>query len=150
MVALFSFIFFAAGIGISIYGWTVLQNARVSETWPTVRGQIVQSNVRESTDEDGTTYSANVRFRYAVEDQSYTADTVSFGQYGSSNSKHAQEIVNKYEYGGSVWVYYNSEKPQTAVLEPGTTWSSFAILGFGFIFAIVGLGVFLLFLSRNR
>ncbi len=150
IVGLISIVFLAAGLGISVFGWIVLQNARVSAGWPTVQGQIVESTVRESTDEDGTSYFADVRFRYVVDDQPYTADTVNFGQYGSSDPNHAQEIVSKYEYGGSVLVYYDPEKPQTAVLQPGTTWSSFFILGFGSIFALIGLGMFLLFWFRGR
>ena len=148
---LFFGIFFAVGVGISIYGWTVLQNGRDSENWPSTQGQIVNSAVRVSSDEDGTTYHADVTFDYVVNDHRYTGDEVSFGQYGSSNRNHAREIVARYASGTGVLVYYNPEQSQTAVLEPGVTWSSFFILGMGLCFSIIpSIGIPLRTLSRRR
>ncbi len=148
---LFSVIFFLAGAGVSWWGWGILQNAQRSESWPSTAGQITYSNVRESRDDDGTTYYADVEFSYVVDDQRYTADTVSFGQYGSSNRRHAADIVAKYPQGMAVTVYYDPAAPETAVLEPGVTWSSYAILGIGLIFVCSSFIMLpLSLLSRRR
>lgn len=142
-------IFFAAGIGISIWGWSVLQNARVSESWPATDGEVVSSNVRVSTDEDGTSYFGDVTYSYVVNDARYTSDNVSFGQYGSSDRGHAEEIVAKYPAGSGVTVRYDPADPETAVLEPGVTWSSYLMLGFGALFTCIPLIVLPLML-RSR
>lgn len=145
---LFLLIFVGVGIGLSIWGWNVLQNARVSESWPTTSGEILSSSVRVDDDEDGTSYFGDVTFRYAVADLPYTSDTVSFGQYGSNRS-HAEEIVAKYPVGSQVTVYYDPNDAGTAVLEPGVTWSSYFVLGMGLSFTCFPL-LFLPFMLLRR
>lgn len=147
---LFLLIFLAVGIGLSIWGWNVLQNARVSESWPTTSGEILSSSVRVDNDDDGTSYFGDVIFRYAVADLPYTSGTVSFGQYGSSNRSHAEEIVGKYPVGSRVTVYYDPEDVKTAVLEPGVTWSSYFIIGMGLLFTCLPLGLGPFMLLRRR
>ena len=140
--------FFAAGIGISIWGWSVLQDARVSESWPATDGEILSSNVREDTDEDGTSYFGDVTYRYSVDGISYVTDNVSFGQYGGSRG-HAEEIVDRYPAGSGGTVHYDPADPVTAVLEPGVTWSSYFLLIFGAVFVCIPLVVLPLML-RSR
>ncbi len=132
-------IFFVVGVAVSWWGWGILQNARVSENWPSTGGQITYSDVRVDHDEDGTTYHADIDFAYVVDDHRYTADTVSFGQYGSSNRSHAEEILARYPVGQAVTVYYDPAEPETAVLEPGVTWSSYMVLGIGLLFACISI-----------
>ncbi len=144
-------IFFVVGVAVSWWGWRILQNARVSASWPTTSGQIAYSEVRIDRDEDGTTYHADVTFDYVVDDRRYSADTVNFGEYGSSNRRHAEEIVAQYSVGQAVTVYYNPAEPETAVLEPGVTWSSYLVLGIGLIFACVSfIMVPIMFFSQFR
>jgi hypothetical protein len=131
---LFLGIFVTIGIGLSLWGWTILQQAQVSQNWPTTSGEVTYSQVRESSDEDGTSYFADVTYGYVANDRRYTSDNVSFGQYGGTY-KHASGIVERYPVGQRVTVSYNPEEPQTAVLEPGATWSSYMILFMGFMFA---------------
>jgi len=131
---LFFAIFLAVGVGLSAYGWPIFQNARVSENWPSTQGQIINSTLTESTDEDGTTYYADVTFDYVVDDHRHIGDEVSFGQYGSSDRSHAQATVDRYINKARVVVYYDPARPETAVLEPGFTWGSFFILGMGLFF----------------
>lgn len=141
-------IFLAVGIGLSFWGWSVLENARVSESWPTTDGEILSSTVRVDTDEDGTSYFGDVTFRYSVDDIVYTSDNVSFGQYGG-NRDHAEEIVARYPAGSGVTVHYDPADVETAVLEPGVTWSSYMLLAMGGMFACVPLFM-LPFMLRQR
>jgi hypothetical protein len=147
---LFAGIFFVVGIAASYWGWTILRNARISNGWPATQGEIIASSVRADTDEDGTTYHADVTFSYVVEDHRYSSETVSFGQYGSSNRKHAEEIVRTYQPGEKVPVYYNPDEPKTAVLEPGVTTSSYMVLGIGLCFAILPAIIVPISLFRRR
>jgi hypothetical protein len=133
---IFLLIFFAVGAGLMVWGGIVLRNASVSKEWPAVQGEIVSSYVDSSSDEDGTTYSADIEFQYVVDDRRLTADTVNFGEYGSSNRNHAADIVAKYPVGKMVTVYYDPAEPETAVLEPGVTWSSYVLLLMGLVFII--------------
>lgn len=134
---LFLALFLIVGVLITIWGWRTLQNARVSESWPTVSGEVTRSAIREEYDEDGTVYYADVVYEYVAADKRYSNDRVSFGEYGSSNRRHAIEIVERYPSGRIVTVAYDPDDPGTAVLEPGVTWSSYLILGIGLLFSII-------------
>ncbi len=139
---LFLLIFFVIGAGMMVWGGIVIRNASVSTAWPVTQGEITSSSVDISTDDDGTTYYADIKFKYVVNDRWITADVVNFGEYGSSNPNYAGDIVDKYPVGKVVNVYYNPEKVETAVLEPGLTWSSYFILIMGIIFIIVPTIIF--------
>ncbi|MCA9954172.1 MAG: DUF3592 domain-containing protein [Anaerolineales bacterium] len=141
-------VFMAVGVGISIWGWSVLQNARVSESWPATDGEILSSVVREDTDEDGTSYFGDVTYRYFVADVAYTSDNVSFGQYGGERD-HAEEIVARYPAGSGVTVHYDPADPETAVLEPGVTWSSYFMLAMGALFTCIPIIVLPLTLRQR-
>lgn len=142
-------VFLAVGIGLSLWGWSVLQNARVSESWPTASGEVLSSTVRVDRDEDGTSYFADVTYRYVVDDLEYASDSVSFGQFGSSDRDHAEGIVARYPVGSQVTVFYDPEDVETAVLEPGVTWSSYMLLGMGILFIGIPL-IMLPFMLRQR
>ncbi len=130
-------IFLLVGFGLMIWGAQILKNASASSDWSATQGEIISAFVRESQDEDGVTYHADVNYSYAVDDRRYQADTVNFGQYGSSSKARAEEIISRYPVGERVNVYYDPETPETAVLEPGVTWSSYLVLGMGFLFALI-------------
>jgi len=139
---LFILVFFAVGIGMTVWGGIVIRNASISEGWPSTQGEITSSYIRSSTDEDGTSYFADIEFKYVVNDRWLEGDMVNFGEYGTSDMSHAEGIVDRYPIGKMVTVYYNPEQPETAVLEPGLTWSSYFILFMGIIFLIVPAIIF--------
>lgn len=145
----FLLVFVGVGIGLSLWGWSVLQNARVSQSWPQTPGEIVSSRVRTDEDENGTSYFGEVTFHYVVADSRYTSDNVSFGQY-SGNRSHAEEIVAKYPVGSQVTVYYDPNEVETAVLEPGVTWSSYLLIGMGVLFTCIPIIILPFTLLRRR
>lgn len=130
-------VFFAVGAGLMVWGGIIVRNASESKGWPLAQGEIIASYVKTSDDQDGITYFADIEFQYVVNDRRLTADTVNFGEYGTSNRNHAADIVAKYPVGKVVNVYYNPEEPETAVLEPGVTWSSYVLLLMGLLFIIL-------------
>jgi hypothetical protein len=144
-------VFLGVGIGISTWGSSVLKNAKASSSWPIVEGKVVASDVERERSTSGTggerrtstTYKANVFYEYSVDGTKYSSDKVSFGEYSSSNQRHARQIVNRYRKGKIVQVYYNPGKPDVAVLEPGVSWSSYMPLGMGVVFAIAGTAAFI-------
>jgi len=132
---LFSLVFLIVAIGALWWGATTARNASVSKNWPAVPGTITVSQVAISTDDDGTTYYADVQYKYVVNDRWYTADTVNFGEYGSGSRSRVDKIVARYPPGSQAAVYYNPDDPDTAVLEPGVSWGSY----FGFLMSLAFL-----------
>jgi len=150
----FGLVFVAVGGVIGFFGVRTFQNAQASQEWPSVRGQVTQSQVG-THDSDGTTmYSANVVYEYTVGDRSYVNDRIHFGEGSSSNPRPAHNMVAEYPVGASVDVYYSPDDPLNAVLEPGTSGLGvWALPGMGGCFALSGLlvvGASLLGVLRGR
>jgi hypothetical protein len=136
----FFLIFFAVGAGLSYWGWTVLQKAQASTTWPSVSGQVVESDVSYWNDEDGNYYRPEVTFAYAVDGREYEAARINFSSDQSYDSTDdAWEVANRYPTGETVSVYYDPAEPETAVLEPGATTGSYLLLAVGAVLILVAL-----------
>jgi hypothetical protein len=133
-------IFFLVGAGLSVWGWTILQNARASASWPTAQGRITRMEVTHSTDsEGGDSYRPEVAYEYLVNDRSYESYTIKFGENSYGNRREAEEIAARYPVGQSVPVYYDPADPERSVLEPGVSLGSYIVLGIGVLFVAISL-----------
>ena len=145
-------IFLLVGLGLTIWGWNILQNARASETWPTADGMVTRSQVSHSTDaEGGDSYQPQVTYKYSANNSSYENNTIKFGENSYSSRRKADEIAANYPVGKSVIVYYDSEKPDRSVLEPGVSAGSYIVIGIGVFFILITMVVTTIsFFARNR
>lgn len=131
--------FIIVGLAILLFGIKSIVDAQESENWPASEGTIQNSAVEYHSDSDGPgTYHAEVFYQFSVNGQMRSGKTVAFGDYGSSDPSHAQEIVNRYPKGAPVKVYYKSDDPGVCVLEPGMKTQAWFMPGFGAIFFVVG------------
>jgi hypothetical protein len=136
----FFLIFFVVGGGLAYWGWTVLQKAQASTSWPSVSGRVVESDVSYWNDEDGNYYRPEVSFEYTVDGRQYEATRINFSSDQSyDTTDDAWEVANRYPTGETVSVYYDPEEPETAVLEPGATTGSYLLLAIGAVFILVSL-----------
>ena len=141
---IFGILFALGGIGGIGYGVnTVLQASRM-ERWPTADAVIVYSEVRVQTPDEGgsSTYIADIRYQYDVEDRTYSSDRISPASYGTSNSSRAHEQVRKYSVGEIVAAHYDPDDVSYAVLE--TQWDKIYLLAFGAGFGALLLGLAML------
>ncbi len=140
--------FILIGILILYYGWRGLSQARESTGWPSAEGTIQSSAVEVRTSRKSKTYHAAVWYQFDVDGQTHSGNSVSFGDYGSSSSSHAQNIVNRYPQGKAVRVYYLRSDPDTCVLEPGLRLQTWFLPVFGLIFFTAGIFM-AIFLPRS-
>ncbi|HQO58006.1 MAG TPA: DUF3592 domain-containing protein [Candidatus Omnitrophota bacterium] len=146
------FLFFAAiGGGIVYLGFMSYVKSRASQSWPTAQGVVVSSEVaahrsRSRKGHHRTTYGAKVRYEYTVNGVQYSSDKISFGEYRTHNRGPAQATADRYPPQVEVVVYYNPDKPEEAVLEPGKRGGIVIIFIVGGVFGAVGvlglMGVF--------
>ena len=152
-------IFFAlalVGSPVAYWGYTIVLKARASASWPSVKGVITSSRVatRRSRHKDSrgytrtrTTYFPSISYKYTVGGKNFSGTKRAFGESSSSNRAWAAGVVSHYYPGSEVEVYYNPDDPADAVLEPGVTMSSYAVLIIGGLFVAIGVlgatGVFL-------
>jgi hypothetical protein len=134
-------IFAAVGFFVAFYfGKPILDNAARSKEWPTVVGVVERSEVVTRRDKDGTMYSADVAYKYEVDQREYRSSNVSFGGgFSSSSSGWANKLVNRYPVGKEIDVHYDPEEPGNSVLEPGTNWTSYIVYGIGLLFLAIGV-----------
>ncbi|MFO1423550.1 MAG: DUF3592 domain-containing protein [Candidatus Competibacteraceae bacterium] len=128
---LFISIFFVVGFGILGYGIYSLHASKQAKNWPTAEGKITTCELKESSDSDGTTYRAVVRYSYAVAGRSYEGNRVAFGYSGSSSRTAHQEIVDRLSSAKTVRVRYDPADVTRSVLSYGLNRSTIFLLVFG-------------------
>ncbi len=125
-IILVSGLILTLGTGAFVIGIQEFIAAKSSGNWPSVNGIIFHSEVkvtRESGSRSGatsrTTYSYQpvVNYQYLVNDKQLTGETIRYGLV--TNRPRAEETVAKYPLKAKVIVYYNPDKPEQSVLEPG-------------------------------
>lgn len=134
-------------IGLAVVGagfWTLIKSVR-TERWPATDGVIQSAHQEAHSDNDGTTYSAEVTYTYQVSGASYNGGKISIGQM-SSSSQYAQQILGRYPVGKKVSVYYSPANPAEAVLETGIHGGTWICFGVGTAFALFGV----MFLQMQR
>jgi len=135
-------IFMGMGYLLAIYlGMNAYHMGKVSESWPTVQGSVLQSKVVTSHDSKGrSTYSADVQYAYRIGGKEYKSNKIDTraGTWSSSDSSDAYEEVNQYPIGRSVAIHYNPDKPWVAVLEPGVSQVTYWLMGAGAVLLFIG------------
>lgn len=131
-----------AGIGLLIYSAVTLRDAFAAQDWPTVTGTVTASNITESTDDEGdTTYAAKIRYAYTVGQQEYSATRVSMGDISTSDYDYIEAIYQRYPHGKVITVYYDPDRPDRALLEPGFSPGMWLPIGIGALFTLSGAGM---------
>ena len=133
------------GLVLILYGQLQRRRARASAEWPVVPGRIVTSEVTSHTDEDGTTYSADIEYVYTVEGIEHRSDVVVIGghPYG------AQETVSRYPVGKTVSVSYDPGKASRAVLEAGVESYELHELGIAMLLGTLFMATLFNFILRR-
>ena len=127
------------------HGWGYYSKARVSESWPTVSGKVLESEVAEARTPNGAAkrmYEARLIYEYEVDGQKYKGDQVSFADGSSSNRSDAVAILRGRPVGSVVPVFYNPADPYEACLERKIGWLPWLMMGGGGVGMLFGLRMF--------
>ena len=120
--------------------------AQAAQSWPTTRGEIVESRiaVSESTDSDDNTtytYSPVLRYRYTVGERDYEGKRLRFGVESSGSEGTIKAWLIPYREGERPTVHYNPADPADCVLEtvkPSNAYIVASLIGGG-VFILLGL-----------
>lgn len=94
--------------------WQTHQTAKASVAWPTTPGTITKVERFKRL----FRWLPRVAYTYAVGDQSYTSEKISFA--AGYRPKEVDEVLSRYQVGQTVPVHYPPAKPAEGVLEPGS------------------------------
>jgi hypothetical protein len=144
---LFPWPFMLIGTIALFFGVRGVLRGHASTGWPAVPGIIQESSVEYQSSSKGGTYHARIRYTYVLEDTTRSGSRVTYGDFGTSDPSHAQNIVNRYPAGRAVTVHYMPGDPDESVLEPGTSFGTWIVPVIGFFFATAGILMFV-FLPR--
>ncbi len=129
-------------------GYDGYRDGKETESWPATSGRVLSSTIDEdtrTTRRDGrtrteTTYEPIVRYEYTVAGTTYAGDDVTAGGYGGGLDR-AYRMVGRYPAGAATTVYYDPDRPDRAVREPGADVRNVYLFGGGgAVFGVVGLG----------
>lgn len=122
---------FLAGIVVTIL---LLVQADESSGWPSTPGKVIESKVEQQRsgggrqlDLDGPvmegnvyTWAAEIRYEYSVEGKDYVGSRIQLDDMDVNDRSRAEGIAAGYPVGKEVDVYYDPDRPDIAVLVPGT------------------------------
>lgn len=117
-----------------------LNKTRDAQNWISIPATVVSSKVKSHSDDDGTTYSVYIAYRYELNGTEYVGDQYSFMSGSSSGQSSKAEIVRQYPKGHQFNLFVNPADPAESVIKRDYSLS----LLFGLIpviFAIVGIAV---------
>ena len=126
------------GIGISIWGWLILQKSRRREQWPQVAGKIEASNTTSQLND----LLPEIIFSYQVNGKDYHKQ-FEFPEGTHPLPEFTKAYNEKYPVGKTVDVFYNPENPESATLEPNTQ-GDWMILAMGVAMTVGGVLSFFL------
>ena len=127
--------------------------SQASESWPSVPGKILHSEIAEHTSRSGqgkttksdTDYEVKVRYSYEVQGRSLEGNRLRFASWSHDERSAASKELKRYPKGKEVTVYYDPENPENTTLIKGfERW--FTQIVVPAIFLLFGsiLGIFLI------
>jgi hypothetical protein len=91
-----------------------------AESFPTVSGKIIKSQIRTSRGSKGSTnYRPDLVYQYRVSDIKYTGTQYQFGDLDNSGSRWASRLVGAFPVGKEVLIHYDPSNPASAALATG-------------------------------
>ena len=134
-------ILFLVGLGFILSALVSNQRVRSAESWPTIPGTVLDTEVREfvsrSSGVTTRTYEPIIHYQYILMGKPYEGKRLSFGSLRMKDDQ-AEEIVSRYAAGSSVTVHYDPNKPEKSVLELTVRGGNTLMISGG-IFIVMGI-----------
>lgn len=132
------------GAGMFLFGWLQFRKVQASRSWPYTPGRIVAATVETSVtrgnpdEADSTSFHPSIQYEYVVNDQYFRSNKIAFDQKAYPTSGKAHEVLQAYQIGASVWVFYDPAKPAQCVLERKSSGGTMLMI-LGAVIAVLGI-----------
>ena len=130
-------VFVAIGVWFFFIGLRWRWRSRDSRPWAIAHGQVVSAEILTTRINFDIAPRPVLNYTYKVHDITYQGSRISYAP-DTNRLADAQAILEKYPAGSAVIVFYDSNRPQDAVLELSGQPSNAALL-VGAISALIGL-----------
>jgi hypothetical protein len=143
-------IFAIAGLGVT-FGVVMPGAMRYfsARSWVETPATVIWSRVKSHSGDDGTTYSADLFYRYEFQGREYRSNNYGLMSGSSSGRDAKQEIVDSFPPGSTLTCYVHPQKPWQAIVNrnPGAS-ALFAL--FPLPFLGIGIGGLVWSLKKRR
>ena len=147
---LFGLVFVVAGLAGSY--WLLVRplvKTQQAKSWRETPCSIISAEVGSHSDEDGTTYSIDITYKYEFSGHTYRTDRYDFIGGSSSGHRGKQAVVDRYKKAANPVCFVNPQKPSEAVLQRELTLKN-AIGLFPLIFVAAGVAVMIGVLKQKK
>jgi hypothetical protein len=123
------------GLVYLIRGLLERHSVTVGQNWPATDGVVRSFKTWKVSTEDDEMCKYHVEYEFSVNGQTYRSHRVLFGKSELVEESAMPRIEYRYQVGSSIQVFYNPQRPASAVLErraPGQKthlWMGVGILG---------------------
>lgn len=119
----------------------MMEEAKASESWPSVQGIVSHSEIQQSTRDETIMYAAVIKYEFTVDSISYLGNRISLSSENSktSSAREVKKVLQKYPLGERVKVFYDPELPENSVLETGADTLTYIIKYVPFVLALFGV-----------
>ncbi len=124
------------------------EEAKASELWPSVSGEIIISEIESYTNHGERLYSADIHYSYMVEGEEYNGAGITNADASTSVQSSVKKDLKRYPKGKIVDVYYDPDFPEISVLEPGINFWNGLLFKIPFVFMFLGAIMFLMALKN--
>ena len=126
------------GVPFILFWYFLRRRGARSLSWPSVSGRVVESKLVFFKDSDGNSSpEAQLRYTYDVAGAVLSGSTVAIAGGGQP-----AKTIEKYPVGTAVQVFYDPNKPSSAVLVPGGKGlNSLLVVGIALIVLTTGFGI---------
>ena len=137
-------LFLTVAVGfVGLGGWLAqTQHQRITTYRPTA-ATVLASGIERQRSSRGTTYSATVRYRYQIGNQTYESGEIRPLSLGSASYSWANEIIARFPVGQHVTAYYNPAAPGQAFLDRRYSFDPYLFIFFAMPFGATGLALWL-------
>ncbi len=128
-------VFILLGSLVCILAFWLQYMNRKAASWAATDGVIVKSELEPDSDGDS---SAKITYRYTVNGRNFESSQFSFTAL-QNDLPAKQSRIAKYPMGQRVQVYYDPQKPTSAVLERDGSLTWLGVVITGLVFIIIAL-----------
>lgn len=129
------------GLVVLFAGRSILHGLQ-SKSWPTIEGEILSSQLRESVKPNTgkKTWQAIIFYRYEnTLGEMIKSDRITTGYASPGTHASQSKLIEKYPSNTTVSVFVSPDDPSFSVLQPGIAISSLMAVAIGGIMLVIGL-----------
>jgi hypothetical protein len=143
------------GYGVSrvvdaVVGLTAAREANVArDTWGNASGEVTRSEIVEDKDLLGPTYRVEVDYTYETDFGTYSASRITFNDQPFRKRSEAQAVLDAFEMGTSVTVFFDLNQPDSAALSLSAPGGTVAALVMGVVITLIFIVPYVVIFSQG-